>query len=277
LDELYQHRNTALAHIQQAQYLARVHDSVAQGVDPLIAMALGEPTVNAAVERVLQNYETQYSLKLDHAEQLALEAYRFAQSTLLSQVPELRNTVGPNFHGLHQMVAGIRSQNPKRAAWIDYYFAQIMKAYDHLHRLHAQNPQRQHQQKQKWMALHDQAFTERNPQMKNKAYAKQMAEETVAALTSLGCTLDEIKAMWATPEAHNAVIQEMMMFGALYLKAKGGVKGRRANRSPQVMLPGSGSQADDLRNPAPKLPSSFEGREGLRAAADIVAARRRGR
>jgi hypothetical protein len=134
---------------------------------------------------------------------------------------------------------------------------------------------RHKQQRQAYVALHDKLLEERRPELKSAEVQHQAGRDVLEYLGSLGVTTEEAKAAHNTPEFHNVVISQALYDASKLFKAKQMVSRRRANPVSKPMRPGSTMETPGRS--APKMPTSFEGREGRNAAAELIAARRRGR
>jgi hypothetical protein len=195
---------------------------------------------------------------------------------LLAWFPELAKTVGPNYNNLHLVLHGIRSQNPRRAAAIEFSLAQQQKSFDEWRGLQWQIQNQQDRANKAFVQQQDALFSERRPEMKSPAFAHQMGSDTLDYLQSLGATRQEVAQAWKTPAFHNHILQQALMDAAKYHKAAKNVSQRRSNKAPNVMRPGSATEPPGRS--APKI-QDFNGSEAaqLRAAASALTARRTAR
>jgi hypothetical protein len=126
LTDLYQHRANTLQHIQHAEYLARIAQAVNGGMDPKLAIPLSDATVQQGLQNIIARYEAQYSQAIKFALTTAENAHTHAQASLYAFFPELRASA-PSYQDLHKILAGIKSQNPRRAAAIEFSLARNKK------------------------------------------------------------------------------------------------------------------------------------------------------
>jgi hypothetical protein len=275
LDALYQHRNTCIAQLGHLEYLGRIVQMLHSSPDcpPELAIALAAPSVMQAHQQIIAGYEQRYSATTAAALRMAENAHTSAQAAMYTYFSELRQTAGPDYKNLRQVLEGIRSQNSNRAKWIDYYLALQEQTYIEMRNLQKLQAQRHEQQRQAYRALHDQLLDTRRPELKSPEVKRQIAMDVIEYMKSRGATMAEIKAAHHTPEFHNVVVAEAFMDAAKYHKASKNVSQRRSNKAPNVLRPGSTTETPGRS--APKMPE-FDGNEAsqLRAGADALLARR---
>jgi hypothetical protein len=246
----------------------------------------------------LNAYSYQNDQKVAAAQQQALQyaaaaqqqAEQFVQANakqaiagIFVRYPELQNL---SQQELPLALNLLQRSNPERHAAIMHEIAGIQGLLNESNRVarvqqeHA--TQQYHQQFHTWGGEEDSKFVKANPEMADSATASGVMQRTRNYVNRMGFTDHDIARAW-NGQAHlslrDARVQSMLYDAMRYREAVAAVPAARVNKPVRVVTPGpSGqiaSQDDaDLRSLSQRLTNAPTGTASVRAAAELLAARR---
>jgi hypothetical protein len=256
-----------------------INQAAASDVDPDVQRALSNPKVLAAVQQHVQQHEASAKVAFDAAMQFIQDNGRLAMAAIFAE-PELQNLT---FDQLPLALAAIARENPQRAAELQVRISHLAavadqglktQQYQHAQQQYAATQQFQHAARQ-----HDDAFDRWSVTQESPERVKEISSYARNMLKAAGLSEADIQAHWeSNPLLRSAGGQQILFDAARFRMAQAGARDKVQKPVPTVQRPGSplarGSDDDySMQKLNAKLDRST-GREALRAAADLVTARR---
>jgi hypothetical protein len=235
--------------------------------------------IAAAQQQALQYAEMQKQ----QAEQFVQANAKQAIAGIFVRYPELQNL---SQQELPLALNLLQRSNPERHAAIMHEIAGIQGLLNESNRVAQVQQQRAtqqyHQQFHQWGGEEDSKFVKVHPEMADSATASGVMQKTRNYVNKMGFTDDDIARAW-NGQAHlslrDARVQSMLYDAMRYREAVAAVPAARANKPVKVQTPGPSGQVvsqddSDLRALSQRLTNAPTGTASVRAAAELLAARR---
>jgi hypothetical protein len=283
----YVEEQQAQPELQQPEFQPQP-EAVPPGVDPEIAQALQSPKVRSLLEQVNLQFEQTKAQYVAATQQLATEAV----ATLAAAVPEFSGLTREQAEGAFRVIA---QQNPQRAEAIRQLVGRTQNILATHQQQQAQEQARQRQQYQEGLA----AYAAQEVKRYETLIAKDRSPEQIKALREnvfpmverhYGIPRASLQDLYsgAAPvsgaEFMRSSAFQLMLSDAISYRQSREAVAKAVNRPvPNVQRPGISEpvRIDDGAVSAAlarlNSPGGAEGRQGLRNAAALVAARRGGR
>jgi hypothetical protein len=292
--------NTLLADGQQQQVEQQTQPVEQQpqpeanqaGDDEVVRILQSNPKLlNAINEQVGQHAAVAEAARQQYAQAISQNATT-ALAACLSYFPEIQqcNTNEQLTAALH----AISKTNPQRYNEIAQHLGRVRNLVGEAQRVHAERAQAvAQQQAQQVQAAHqaarqqfemaakdaDAAYSEFSSQF-SEEYNNETTKEALSMLKDYGMTAEQISWQWRNNSLFRSFPAQRLMHDAARYRMLGrGLEAKRVKAAPQVQRPGSpmerGSEEDHTMRKLNARLDSSSGRDQLRAAAELVAARRR--
>jgi hypothetical protein len=263
--------------------------AVAQA-DKAIEEVLRDPWVRQRIETEFNGVKAQAAAEVQQAQAAYTQAV--TQNALVGLA--VLNSAFPELAGLgpEQINGALRVMQPQRAEQYRQHVRQIstlVEGYQRqagaLQQQQAHEQLRQHAQQaqafQQFADHHDKIFDERNKNI-TPEQMKVFANEAAELFAEHGVSRQDIDQLWKTnPLMRSAAAQQLMLDAARWRQAQKAIAKAAVKAVPQVQRPGvsepSRGDDGDVAAANARFAKNNTGRDGIRAAADLVAARRRAR
>jgi hypothetical protein len=269
---LVQARERVVGNITQPEYLSRVHQAVAQGMEPELAAALSNPKVIHALNEHMNNMNAHYARAIENAHVGTVQASQAAMAALWSHCPELLQ-VPPE--QIQAVMYGIERANLQRAALIRRQMAHSVALMERGMALGAERARTYQQQFNIWAKGQDEEFQRRAPEWRSVEFSRWATHEMARFLTErYEMTAQEMAYSWHTePKLRNWKSQLGLYDAFKAWRAKQKLPEKKVRqKAAKVMSPGGGDGV--WAPPAEPMARSYEGNSGIRAAAEALTARR---
>jgi hypothetical protein len=281
-DRGYEAAQAAAERAQQAQ---QPEQPVQQPVDQDLSRILQEnPRLMEAInqQRAIDMHQGQQAVA--YAEQWVQDNAKQALAGVFVRHPELAAL--SDWRQLPVAMEILSKSNPQKAQEIVQEISGIQSLLQQSAQVQQQQQQRAAQQYQyqwdRFKADEDAKFISRNPQMADPAAASAITNKAINYLRGIGFSDQDLGAVWegrASLSARDHRMQQLILDAMSFREARAAVPNARVNKPVRVQQPGAGgqiaSQGDvDLRSLSQNLAKNPTGTASIRAAAELLAARR---
>jgi hypothetical protein len=252
--------------------------------DP-VAKALQDPAVLNAVQQEVGRYAAQAEQMAQSYAAITATNAQSAYANLLASFPEVQNVRHDQLQTALQVLA---QSSPEKAQAITRHIETVNRLTHEAQLAQAANQQAQQTRaRQEFARAAQSADADLESHVKAQGISDEqfgeLQKEARAMLHEFGVTDQEMAWRWNNDPAFRSLpAQMMMMDAARWRMAQRGIKEKVTRPVPTVQRPGAGSiergsEADYRFKSMNAKIDSTQGRDQIRAAAEYVAARRRGR